>query len=63
MRYQRPTIQADIKTKASCTINVILYCLGKALPLLVTFSKKRKRDQQHIATKATPRHPCILVPL
>ena len=55
-------ISIERKTKASFTINAILYYLGKALPLLVTFNKKREREQQHNATKATPRHPWILAP-
>ena len=55
-------ISIERKTKASFTINAILYYLGEALPLLVTFNKKREREreQQHNATKAPPRHPCIL---
>ena len=56
-------IQADIdkreKKRKRLMINAILYCLGKALPLLVTFNKEKKREQQHNATKAMPRHPSL----
>lgn len=38
-------ISIERKTKASFTINAILYYLGKALPLLVTFNKKRERER------------------